>query len=209
MPSVNVTVQVTVPACSTSVALSTPGPVRWKLWLVRLVLDLDRVRARVEVLDRVARGVVEPDREARADGRRRASGSGRLRRPRERRAASGERRRAATRSDPIDTVIRGSRRIGFTPPRSSAPNRSASASTIRAAERGRVLVGERPLGRLEDERERDRLAALADLLAAVDVEDAASRAARAGRLARGVDELAGGHLLGDGEREILRGPAGS
>src|SRR6185312_16244906 len=29
-PSVNVTVQVTVPVCSTSVAWSTPGPVRWK-----------------------------------------------------------------------------------------------------------------------------------------------------------------------------------
>ena len=47
------------------------------------------------------------------------------------------------------------------------------------AEGSRILVGERPLGRLEREPQRDRLAALADLLAAVDVEDVRPRAAPA------------------------------
>jgi hypothetical protein len=32
VPAEKVTVQMNVPVCSTSVALSTPGPVRWKLW---------------------------------------------------------------------------------------------------------------------------------------------------------------------------------
>ncbi len=66
-------------------------------------------------------------------------------------------------------------------PRSSAPKRPASASTMRRADRGGVLVGERPLGRLEDERERHRLPPLADLLAAVDVEDPDLAQLRTGR----------------------------
>ena len=71
------------------------------------------------------------------------------------------------------------------------------------AQRGRVLVGQRPLGRLEGDVDRDRLAALADLAAAIDVEDARLAQLRAGRLARRLDERPRGNVLRHREREVL------
>ena len=87
--------------------------------------------------------------------------------------------------------------------RSSAPKRSRSALTIAAAHLRGLLVGERPLGRLEGEVDRDRLAPLADLLAAVDVEDACLAKDRPGRLARRIDERADLDVLVDGDRDVL------
>src|SRR5207248_2981934 len=55
----------------------------------------------------------------------------------------------------------------------------------------------------EGDSKRDRLLALAQLFAAVDVEDADLSELRSGRLPRGVDELARRDLLGDREREVL------
>ena len=71
------------------------------------------------------------------------------------------------------------------------------------ADRSRILVGERPLRRLERGRERDRLLPLSHLLAAIDVEDAQLAQLRPGRLAGGRDQIAGGNRLVDDEREIL------
>ena len=71
------------------------------------------------------------------------------------------------------------------------------------AQTGRVFLGERPLGRLVGDRERDRLAALADLVTAVDVEDADLAELPPGRLAGGGDELAGRDILGDGDGDVL------
>src|SRR4051812_13263271 len=66
-----------------------------------------------------------------------------------------------------------------------------------------VLLRERPLRRLEGDRERDRLAALAHLLAAVDVKDADLPQLRARRLAGGGDEVARRDVLGDGDGDVL------
>src|ERR671937_3333275 len=71
------------------------------------------------------------------------------------------------------------------------------------AQRGGVLVGERALGRLVHDPERDRLAPRPDLLAAVDVERPHLAQLRTGGLARRLDELAGGDLLGHRERQVL------
>ena len=57
-------------------------------------------------------------------------------------------------------------------------------------------------GRLERDPEGDGLLALADLLAVVDVEDAHLAQLGHGPL-RGLDELARGHVLVDGEGEVL------
>ena len=57
--------------------------------------------------------------------------------------------------------------------------------------------------RLEGDREGDGLAALADLLAAVDVEDADLAQLRAGRGSRRGDEVAGCDVLGDGDGDVL------
>src|SRR5262245_39861309 len=68
---------------------------------------------------------------------------------------------------------------------------------------GPVLVGGRPLGRAEGEPQRDGLAPGADLVAAVDVEDADVAELGAGGLADGVDEVACRHRLVDGEGQVL------
>ena len=60
----------------------------------------------------------------------------------------------------------------------------------------RVVLGERPLGRLVGDRERDRLAPGPDLVAAVDVEDPELAQLLAGGLARRGGELADRDLLG-------------
>src|SRR5205823_4426862 len=70
-------------------------------------------------------------------------------------------------------------------------------------QRGRVLVGERPFGRLEPDREGDRLLAGPDLVAAVDVERPHLTKLGTCRLAGRVHERAGGDLLVDDEREVL------
>src|SRR6266511_3401257 len=69
--------------------------------------------------------------------------------------------------------------------------------------RGRVLVRERALGRLEGHREGDRLPPLAGLRAAVDVEDPHVAELRPGGCPGGLDELPCRDLLGDDERQIL------
>ena len=81
--------------------------------------------------------------------------------------------------------------------------RSTSASTIRRADDGGVVVGQRPVGRLQREMDGDRLAALADLVAAIDVEDA--RLAQLGRtrLERRVDERSRLDVLGDDDSDVL------
>ena len=71
------------------------------------------------------------------------------------------------------------------------------------AQRGRVLVGERALARLEADGERDRLAARADLVAPVDVEGAHLAQLGPRRLVGGCDEIAGRDLLGHREGEVL------
>src|SRR5204862_1542002 len=71
------------------------------------------------------------------------------------------------------------------------------------AERGRVLVGQRPLGGLEGDPERDRLTAFADLGAAVDVEGPELAQLGTGRLMGGAGQLSGRDPLGDGEGEVL------
>src|ERR687888_1469180 len=63
------------------------------------------------------------------------------------------------------------------------------------AQRRRVVVGERPVGRLEDERERDRLVPGGDLLAPIDVEGPHLAELRADRLARRGHERPGRHVL--------------
>ena len=87
--------------------------------------------------------------------------------------------------------------------RSEAPKRSRERGDDPLPQRGPVLVRQRPLGRLELDAERDRLAPRPGLLAAVDVEDANLAQLRPCRLARGGDEVAGRHVLVDDEREIL------
>src|SRR5829696_9310995 len=54
-----------------------------------------------------------------------------------------------------------------------------------------VIVRERPLRRGEDDAQRDRLPPRADLLAAVDVEDACVAELRPGRLPHRLDQLGG------------------
>src|SRR4051812_42554278 len=70
-------------------------------------------------------------------------------------------------------------------------------------ESGRVLVRERPLRRLELDGEGDRLAALAHLRAAVDVERAHLAELRAPGLARRLDQRGGRHVLVHNERQVL------
>ena len=99
------------------------------------------------------------------------------------------------------------RRQGPLGPRSSARRTrvARSAATIRSAHEARVrlLVGERPVGRLEDEVQRDRLPPLPDLVAAVDVEDARLAELGASRLARDGDDRPGLDVLGDDDRDVL------
>src|SRR5688500_3026325 len=70
-------------------------------------------------------------------------------------------------------------------------------------DRRRVFVRQRPLRRLEDGGERDRLPPLADLSAPVHVERAQLPQVRAGRLARGGDQIARDDGLVHRKREIL------
>src|SRR5438105_15027341 len=71
-----------------------------------------------------------------------------------------------------------------------------------AAQLRRILVRERPLGRLERDREGDRLLARADLLAAVLAHEAHVTHLRDGLPGR-LDELASRHRLVDGASETL------
>ena len=71
------------------------------------------------------------------------------------------------------------------------------------AQGGRVLVGERALRGLEADREGDRLAAVADLVAVVDVEGSHLAQLWAGGLVGGCDEVAGGERR---RRRRTRGP---
>src|SRR3712207_1907035 len=96
-----------------------------------------------------------------------------------------------------------------------APARRSDCATLRAElcaealgesphdslpERGRVVVGQRPLRRLEGDPEGDRLLARARLRATVDVERAHLAKLRTGCFTRGVHELRGHHVLADDER---------
>src|SRR5437899_7761867 len=66
-----------------------------------------------------------------------------------------------------------------------------------------VLVGEGPLGRLEADREGDRLLAGAHLLASIDVEGSHLSELRARGFPCSSDQLAGGHLVRDREGQVL------
>src|SRR6266849_6637093 len=94
---------------------------------VAFVLDLDRVRAGIEVPDGVARGIDELDEEPGADGaeERRALGAIAAR---ERKKKDGDNAGEQKSHRPLDTRATPDR---IHAPRSSAPNRSASALTIR------------------------------------------------------------------------------
>src|SRR5918992_2876053 len=63
-----------------------------------------------------------------------------------------------------------------------------------------VLVGERAVGRAELEPDRQRGAALADLRAAVDVEDLGASQQRAAGRADRLEHARGGHVVGDDDR---------
>src|SRR5881396_2957866 len=67
----------------------------------------------------------------------------------------------------------------------------------------RILVRERPLGRLKLHAEGDRLLAFRNLPAAVDVEHAHLTELGAGSFACGGDEISGQHVFVDGECKIL------
>src|SRR5688572_4159286 len=69
-------------------------------------------------------------------------------------------------------------------------------------QRSRILVRKRALARLEGDVERDRLLALAHLVAVVDVEDPHGAQLVPGRHARSLDQLAGGQALVHDEREV-------
>src|SRR5436190_15947587 len=83
------------------------------------------------------------------------------------------------------------------------PPERLEARLDRRAQARHLLVGEGPVGRAELEPERERLLALADLLAAVDVEQACLREELAAAdLHRGL-HLGGRHLLRDHHRDVL------
>ena len=102
----------------------------------------------------------------------------------------------------IDFVVSAAR-VGVAQARSSAPKRSASASTIAFRSRAASSSVERAVGRLVGDREGDRLAPGADLVAPVDVEDADLAKLVAGCLTRRRDEVADRDVLGDGDGDVL------
>src|SRR6476619_7911654 len=103
----------------------------------------------------------------------------------------------------IRAFIRSTRAIGLRLRAQLRPEPLREQRHDPPAQHCRVLVRERPLGRLEDERERNRLLPLANLLAAVDVEHPRLAQLRTGRLARRLDERARGHVLGDDDGDVL------
>ena len=150
--------------------------------LVREVAHRDLVRARVELRHEPAVRMRERDREPGADRAVELDGLGRAPSPRRRRAraaaAAVRARRPRTR---IVRLYAPRRAIGFA--RGSRPQLGAEALRERGhdplPQLGGVLVRERPLRRLEDGRERDRLPALAR------PGRRGRRRRRAGRAARG------------------------
>ena len=153
-----------------------------------------RHRRSGRVLERDRERIAEPDV---ADERRRLSA--RAEPAALRSATSAETTRSLT-ATPSDT--RGSAdRIAHA--RSTAPNLSASAWTIRARSLGGLVVGERALRRAERDPKGERALAGARLLAAVLVEDRRRAQLGTRRLAERREQVRRGDGVVDDEREIL------
>src|SRR5262249_35494684 len=190
------------PTNSTPVATSTPGPCRWKLWKSDWSLTVSWYEPGSRRVTRAPWALVTVIPESPIDPKSAVACAW----PAELRDAPSRtpaRRSAATTSDRlIARFLRASITIGLLAAELGAePLRKRGDDAL--ARSARLLLGQRPLRRLEREVDGDRLASGADLVAAVDVEHARLPQQLPGCAAGRVHESSDLDVLVDGDGDVL------